>query len=424
MRAAVIALGPDGRARMARYARALAATGDVHLIGPLSARLPFVATPRLFTHRLAETSAMSRRLWLRRRANADPRAGTLWQGVRLLWTLLRLPRPDVVVVQIPPAGSALAAACLTARLRGARLILDWHNLAHSAPAVTLGDAHRRVKALRRSERRWAKRAHANVAASQALADWLARELRVHASVVLDRPDAGVVSAGEAERMAAREEIGRAVSLEVSEAPLVVAPVRWSPGEDLDLLIEALERAERRLSAGSGPEASGGGADAVRAPSRGPGPALAVLLIGRRGPSPADFMRRIARRQWAAVAVRTVELEPGNFARAMAAADLGLCLHQSTSGLDLPSTLADFRGAGVPVAIYDYAPVVGEAITDGREGVVFRDAGELASLLVGLASPPTDPGSALARARRWLSDHPAERWDDVWARSAEPVVLGR
>ena len=42
------------------------------------------------------------------------------QAGRLLSTLLRLPKPDVILVQNPPAAPTLAVAWLAARLRGER----------------------------------------------------------------------------------------------------------------------------------------------------------------------------------------------------------------------------------------------------------------------------------------------------------------
>ena len=52
-------------------------------------------------------------------------------------------------------------------------------------------------------------------------------------------------------------------------------------------------------------------------------------------------------------------------------------------------LADLRGASAPVATYDYAQVLGEVMETGHEGVTFRDPGELANLLVGVATSLDD-----------------------------------
>ena len=111
------------------------------------------------------------------------------QAGRLLAALLRLPKPDVILVQNPPAVPTLEVAWLAARLRGSRLVIDWHNLSHTILAVPLGDQHRAVRHCRRSERRWARRAHGHLAVSQALADWLQREWGVKATVLYDRPAA-------------------------------------------------------------------------------------------------------------------------------------------------------------------------------------------------------------------------------------------
>mgnify|MGYP006284800643 FL=1 len=101
------------------------------------------------------------------------------------------------------------------------------------------------------------------------------------------------------------------------------------------------------------------------------------------------------------------------------ASLGVCLHQSSSGLDLPMKLADLRGAGVPVACFDYAPVLGEVMSDGCEGVWFRDPGELAEILVGVAR---GTHRAVSGAREWLAANPPERWDAQWNASARQVLI--
>ena len=161
---------------------------------------------------------------------------------------MRIPKPDVILVQNPPAFPTLFIAWLASRLRGARFVIDWHNLSHTIAAVQLGERHRAVKAIARSERRWAKRADAHLAVSQALADWLAREYKVKAAVVYDRPGDAFTrpSAGRREGVVGADSQATRSSAS-SRPPIVVCPTSWTPDEDFDLLLEALERAERQLT---------------------------------------------------------------------------------------------------------------------------------------------------------------------------------
>ncbi|HYI27969.1 MAG TPA: hypothetical protein VD863_08975, partial [Bradyrhizobium sp.] len=99
-----------------------------------------------------------------------------------------------------------------------------------------------------------------------------------------------------------------------------------------------------------------------------------------------------------------------------------CLHQSSSGLDLPMKLADLRGCGVPVAVFDYAPVLGEVMTAGQQGATFRDPGDLSNLFLSVAQGTIAPDSPLAKSREWLALNSPERWDTHWNATARPVLL--
>ena len=386
MRAAVVVLSDLGHnPRMQRHARAWAGMADVDLIGlhgtPLEPGIE--GTPRLSIHRLKDGHAADRSRKSVSRfvfASAFRALGHAFSACR---SLMRLPRPDVILVGNPPAVPALGICWLVARLRGARLVIDWQDLSHRRAAAQLGESHRLVRSIARSEKRWARRAQAHVAASQALADWLRREYRVQAAVVYDRPMRSTPA--RASSPAAIGEPG---------VPLCVCPTNWGADEDFDLLLEALERTDRSLSKGS---------QAGR---------LSVLLTGS-GEFRAAFETRLSRRQFTHISVRVAEVD---LRAAIASADIGLCLHQSASGLDLPIVLSDLRAAGVPACVYDYAPVLTEVLTNGKEGVRFGEPGELMTLLVAVATRDASSESPLARSRAWLAANPADTWEDEWSKA--------
>ena len=406
MRTAVIVLGDLGRSpRMQYHAVSLAAAGaEVDLVGLEGAPVvPAVSgNPRIRCHRLSDRTFAGRSKGGVRRYVWGSAFRALAQGAQLFGVLMRVPKPDVILVQNPPAVPTLSIAWLAARLRGSRLVIDWHNLSHTIAAVKVGEHHRAVKSLKRSERRWARRADAHLAVSQALAGWLSREFKVTPAVVYDRPAASFAPPSPAAAQELWDKLAREHHI-TARPPIIVCPTSWSPDEDFDLVLEALERAERQL---------------VKQAS--PNPLLVVFLTGR-GPLRETFEQRAARRNFTAIAVKTVWLEPADYPTLVGMADLGLCLHQSASGLDLPMKLADLRGAGVPVATYDYAPVLGEVMTTGHEGVTFRDPGELANILVGVATNAMAE-SALSKSRSWLTQHPPERWDTQWDAAAKPHLM--
>jgi hypothetical protein len=92
---------------------------------------------------------------------------------------------------------------------------------------------------------------------------------------------------------------------------------------------------------------------------------------RRGRSRSCFTGRGALRdsfeahaaQLQVILVRTIWLEPPIIRRS-SAWPISALPASIIVGTHLPMKLADLRGAGVPAAVYDYAPVVAEVMTTG------------------------------------------------------------
>ena len=327
----------------------------------------------------------------------------LLQTLRLVWVfMVVLRKPDVILVQSPPAVPTLLVTLAAARLRGSRLVIDWHNLAWAVLALGVGRRHPIVKLARWYERVLGRRADAHLAVSDALRDELASRWGLAPVTVLrDRPAARFTPLAPAAREEWRRRLADTLGLAGRTPAMVVSPTSWTRDEDFELLLDALARAEALVA-------------------ERPFPDVLVLLTGR-GARRARFEEAAARRPGRRFHVRTLWLEPDDYPRVLAAADLGLCLHRSASGLDLPMKIADMQGAGLPVCALDYGPCLDEMLRHDDTGLRFADAAVLARQWVELlggfpATPKLDRLRANVLKVREVS------WRAGWDAEAREVLL--
>jgi beta-1,4-mannosyltransferase len=102
--------------------------------------------------------------------------------------------------------------------------------------------------------------------------------------------------------------------------------------------------------------------------------------------------------------------------------VGVSVHRSTSGLDLPMKIADLHGAGVPVCALDYGPCLREMIRPSENGLVFASGAELATQLEALFGGSLEGATRLARMRAATIAAATPTWQDTWAVTAGPLIL--
>jgi amino acid permease len=103
---------------------------------------------------------------------------------------------------------------------------------------------------------------------------------------------------------------------------------------------------------------------------------------------------------------------------LGAADLGISMHTSTSGLDLPMKVVDMFGAGLPVCAVEFA-CIDELVKDGVNGRTFKNASSLAVMLnVMLAGFPGNP-EQLIKLRDGISSS-FQNWETNWQENAKPL----
>jgi beta-1,4-mannosyltransferase len=398
---------------MRYHAQALAANGvDVDLVGLEGTPLPRAITdePRITVHRIP-----SPRLRIRAEQTGSSYAvAGLLDAARVsfsLWrALTRLRRPDLVLVQNPPAFPTLAVTWFSLRHRGVRFVIDWHNLGYTLLQLHLGQWHPAVRLARWFERRDARRVDANLAVSRGLAAYLESRFQVkQAQVLYDRPASAFVPIERADRERFRQALFSRLGTRASTVGFIVCPTSWTEDEDFDVVIEAVTHLEERIR---GWEA---GHSARRFPEL-------VILVTGDGARRAEFERRFAGLPARRVQLRARFLEPDDYPRVVGSADLGLCLHRSSSGLDIPMKIADLFGAGVPVCALDYGACLAERVRHGDNGLLFSTGRQLADVLFDLFEQFPADQKALDRLRAGARKLARPTWEEGWAREAKPVLL--
>ena len=413
MRAAVVALADLGRsARMRYHALALATQGvDVDIVGFEGTPLPKAVTgdPRITIHRLDPATLRLRGGF----KGATYAAAGLFDAARLsfrLWRILRtLPQPDLVLVQNPPHFPTILVAWRSLHRRGVRFVIDWHNLGYTVLRTRLGRWHPAVRLARWFERRDARRVNANLCVSRGLAAFLESRFDVDSARVLyDRPASVFTPMDRSERERFRQALFGRLGVHATNVGFIVCPTSWTEDEDFDLAIDAVAWLEERIR---GWEATG----------RRRFPDLVILVTGD-GVRRAEFERRFAGLPARRVQLRARWLEPEDYPRVVGSADLGLCLHRSSSGLDIPMKVADLFGAGVPVCALDYGACLAERVRHGDNGLLFSTARQLADVIFDLFEAFPGNQSSLDRLRTGARRSARPTWEEGWSRDAKPVLL--
>ena len=153
------------------------------------------------------------------------------------------------------------------------------------------------------------------------------------------------------------------NLRTDRPALLVSSTSWTPDEDFSILLEALDLYEKRTMQFA----------SLQSTSQGRLPKLLVIVTGK-GPLKEKYMEEVGKLQksWKWVRCVSLWLEPEDYpillgwlmsfcmpvrslicSIIVGSADLGVCLHSSSSGLDLPMKVVDMFGCGLPVCAIDF-----------------------------------------------------------------------
>ncbi|KAB5540350.1 glycosyl transferases group 1-domain-containing protein [Coniochaeta sp. 2T2.1] len=319
-----------------------------------------------------------------------------------------------LLVQNPPSIPTLAIASLVCRMRGTALMIDWHNYGWTILSGTRGANHPLVAVAKVYECFFGRFGSYNLTVTEAMGRQLREppyDIKSPMMTVHDRPAAifQPLESGKRE-MALTTMFKESMiinqlipSVVDRDTRLLVSSTSWTPDEDFGLLLDALvQYAGIASKAGL--------------------PPLLVIITGK-GPQKAMYLERIhtltKEGKLPNVTVVSVFLPFADYATVLSCAELGVCLHKSSSGVDLPMKVVDMFGAGLPVAAYSGYESFSELVREGENGCGFETADELASVLRRLMAK--DGQRELDLLKRGAITEGSRRWDEEWDATVGPVL---
>ncbi|KAH9688350.1 UDP-glycosyltransferase TURAN [Citrus sinensis] len=433
-RACVVVLGDLGRSPRMQYqalslARQMSLEVDVVAYGGSKPHAAILEHPSIHIHTMTQWPTIPRGL---------PKVlkpvllllKPLIQFFMLLWFLcVKIASPDVFLVQNPPSVPTLVAVKWASSLRRSAFIVDWHNFGYTLLSLSLGRRSHFVSIYRWIEKYYGKMANGCLCVTQAMQHELAQNWGIKLNKILHQP-LGVqdcVSNG-MEGQKADETIftslaGIDVFLKPNRPALVVSSTSWTPDEDFGILLEAALMYDRRVAAILNEDDSTNDEAFLKEISDGKQylyPRLLFIITGK-GPDKERYEEKIRRLRLKRVAFRTMWLSAEDYPLLLGSADLGVCLHTSSSGLDLPMKVVDMFGCGLPVCAVSYS-CIEELVKVEKNGLLFSSSSELADQLLMLFKGFPDDSDVLKKLRNGtLEMGLSARWATEWEEHAKPLI---
>ncbi|KAM9305564.1 chitobiosyldiphosphodolichol beta-mannosyltransferase [Gastrophryne carolinensis] len=428
----VLVLGDIGRSpRMTYHALSLARNGfDVCLVGfrETDPHKNVLSNKTVKIHQLSDFKAFQ----------VGPRMlqyvlKVIVQALYLFWELLRIDPPSFLLLQNPPGLPSIAVTWAFCCLRGSKLIIDWHNYGYSIMSLTHGPGHPIVHIAKWYEKTFGRLSDFNFCVTNAMKEDLLLNWRIKAITLYDKPAAVFKETPadlqhqlfmklskdfapfkarlENETMdiekSAFTELNRKTGVVVhrKERPaLLISSTSWTEDEDFSVLLRALQDYDEFIENGNCL------------------PPLICVITGK-GPLKEHYCNLINELQLKNIQICTPWLEAEDYPVLLGSADLGVCLHKSSSGLDLPMKVVDMFGCFLPVCAVRFK-CLHELVKHEENGLIFEDSKNLAEQLKILLTDFTSYSSKLQKFRQNLHECKQIRWDEAWDQTVLPVFQAR
>ncbi|OMJ07138.1 Chitobiosyldiphosphodolichol beta-mannosyltransferase [Smittium culicis] len=311
-----------------------------------------------------------------------------YQLFYILFNLLfMINSPGYIIVQNPPAIPTLIVVKFICFIRRAKLIIDWHNYGFSILKLRLGDNNTLVSISEHYEKFFAKTAWKHFCVTDAMNKDLSTNWGIKEDIITlhDKPlstcqrldtletaqfwervlsDPKGIQVPEKFSSGLTNSNAKSITLDdtinsqnnAKKPIILVTGTSYTPDEDLDVLLNALKKYNSEATKDTESFS----------------PNILVVVTGK-GPMKEEFENNIKKLNLEKVFITTAWLTSEDYLNLLGCADVGVSLHTSSSGLDLPMKIVDMFGCGLPVLAHNFNC---ELVSNGVNGYTFNDSDEL------------------------------------------------
>ncbi|XP_028966322.1 chitobiosyldiphosphodolichol beta-mannosyltransferase [Galendromus occidentalis] len=354
----------------------------------------------------------------------------IYQTLMLLWHLfLTIPSPSAVLVQNPPSVPTLPCVWFACKVRRSKFVLDWHNYGYSILAMNVRRENSLVKIYHWIEFFFGRRADCGFCVSEGMRKDLLEKGINNIVVLHDKPplrfqprdwnepdqlqevhdllvrlsesdrDLQRLATSPHETVLTRMNEDKLELKSRRERPfLLLSSTSWTEDEDFGLLLAALSKYDKAASEDA--------------------PDILCVVTGK-GPQKEFYLEKISGMKLKKVHILTPWLEIQDYPMLVSICDLGVCLHKSSSSLDLPMKIVDMFGCCVPVLAWNYK-CISELVKVDQTGLLFESSDQLCKHLIKMCDNRNI--EILNLWRRNIMAWQETRWERNWDSVARGIFL--
>ena len=305
------------------------------------------------------------------------------QTISLTWILLRIPKFRFLILQNPPGIPSMLICWIICKIRGSKFIIDWHNYGYTILKVN-NRPNFIVNLAYKYEKFIGKKSDLNFCVSRAEKRDLKKQFNIDVICLPDRPVKGLfkflnsIEANDLYKNYPNELyslIDTHLEKNQNKKPIVmISSTSWTPDEDFSMLLDAFIKTEEIIKESIEDKTQKDIYNITEDKIK-----KILFLITGRGPMRDKFMEKIAEANLKFFDVKSIWLESDDYPKLLSLVDLGVSLHYSSSGIDLPMKVVDMFSGCLPVASV-YYETINELVQENVNGFLFKNSKDLSKIL--------------------------------------------